>query len=145
MQGASQAIEDAACLAELFGKVQHRSQVPDALTIFQDLRQTRCLEISRHAEKVGRVWTFPDGPHQQERDRQLKEHQPFEGYPNPFSDTYLHKWLYDYDVTEAVGEAWERYTSGEWTGTRGTYVEHEEHAKSEKRGIKRDHSETSED
>ncbi|KAF2676552.1 FAD/NAD(P)-binding domain-containing protein, partial [Lentithecium fluviatile CBS 122367] len=122
VQGASQAIEDAACLAELFGKVQHRNQIPDALKMFQDLRQARCLGISRRAEKVGRFWTLGDGPYQQERDRQLKEHQPFDGYPNPFSDPNLQKWLYDYDIAKAVSEAWEIYASGKWAGTSGEYM-----------------------
>ena len=144
MQGASQAIEDAACLAELFGKVQCRNQISDALTIFQDLRQTRCLEISKRAEKAGRVWTYEDGPYQQERDRQLKEHQPFDGYPNPFSDTLLQKWLYDYDIGQAITEAWESYIKGEWAGTSGGWMQNEEHDTSEKRGTKRSLSECQE-
>jgi salicylate hydroxylase len=99
------------------------------------------------------MWTFRDGPYQHERDRQLKEHPPFEGYPNPFSDTHLQKWLYDYDIAKTVGEAWARYTSGAWAGTSGGYVQHDEHDEhdetehdkrdeTEKRGIKRASSET---
>jgi hypothetical protein len=60
VQGAAQAIENAACLAELFGKVERCSQILDTLIIFQALRQARCLEISRRAEKVGQTWTLPD-------------------------------------------------------------------------------------
>jgi salicylate hydroxylase len=129
-------------LAELFGNVHRRSQIPDALTIFQDLRQTRCLDISRRADKAGRIWTFRDGPYQHERDRQLKERPPFEGYPNPFSDTHLQKWLYDYDIAKTVRAAWEKYTSGKWAGTSGEGVQQEEHDATEKRGIKRANSET---
>jgi salicylate hydroxylase len=143
VQGASQAIEDAAYLAELFAKIQHNNQIPDALTIFQDLRQARCQEISRRSEKVGRVWTYVDGPYQQERDRQLKEHDPFDGFPNPFADIHLQEWLYGHDIAKTASNAWQKYTRGQWPGTRGTISSNDSSAIG-KRGTKRSISESEE-
>jgi salicylate hydroxylase len=128
VQGAAQGIEDAECLAELFDKVQTRNQIADALTIFQEIRHARCVEISKRARKAGHIMALEDGPYQQERDRQLKEHEPFDGYPNAFSDPQLQRWLYDYDVAKATSAAWAKYARGEWMGTRGGIAERGEGA-----------------
>lgn len=110
MQGAAQGIEDAACLAELFGHVRSRSQIPDALGVFQDIRQARCQDIARRAAEAAEVWALTDGPAQQQRDREMLEDEPFDGYPNPFSDPKLQESLYGYDVAKAAREAWEKFT-----------------------------------
>lgn len=41
-----------------------------------------------------------DGPIQEERDRQLLEEEPFEGYPNRLADPVFQNFLYGYDATE---------------------------------------------
>lgn len=83
-----------------------RSQIPDALGIFQEIRQARCQEIARRAARAGEVWCLEDGPAQQQRDLEMLENEPFDGFPNPFSDPKLQGSLYDYDVAKATKEAW---------------------------------------
>lgn len=68
------------------------------------------------------MWVLPDGPYQCERDRQLKEHAPFPGYPNPYSDPSVQDWLYGYDVFAEARNAWEKYAKGEWLGTIGFHA-----------------------
>ena len=53
-----------------------------------------------------------DGERQRERDRQLTQEAPFEGYPNPWADPVLQKWLFGYDAFAEVDEAWHRYKQG---------------------------------
>ncbi|OCL05544.1 FAD/NAD(P)-binding domain-containing protein [Glonium stellatum] len=136
VQGATQSIEDAALLGELFAKIKHRHQVSDVLTIFRDIRQMRVAAISKRSTQIGLIWEFEDGPYQRERDRQLKEHQPFEGYPNPYTDSALLKWLYKYNIREEAELAWERYMKGEWVGTIGTQTS-DKQFESAVRGTKR--------
>lgn len=119
MQGATQCIEDAAFLGELFSRVRTTAHVSDALRIFEEVRKERVTAISKKSEVLGRLWDFEDGPLQAERDRQLKEIQPFRGYPNPYSDPSLMAMLYDYDLFGEAATAWERYIKGEWAGMVG--------------------------
>jgi salicylate hydroxylase len=110
VQGTSQAIEDAACLAELLDRIEDRSQIAEALNLFQRLRQPRCNEIARRAQEVGRVWTLTDGDAQEERDRQLREQEDCE-YSNPFSNEGVREVLYKYDMAKDVSDEWERAMS----------------------------------
>lgn len=64
---------------------------------------------------------YPDGPLQQERDRQLKQHKPFKGYPAAWADPVLQEYMWGYKVFEEAEEAWEKYMRGEWPGTRGAW------------------------
>jgi salicylate hydroxylase len=112
-------MEDAECLAELFDHVDNQDRISDLLNIFQDVRQERCFKIAKRAKEYGQVLVYQDGPYQQERDRQLREHDTFDGYPNPFLDVRLQDWVHNYDVAQAAREALERYERGEWPGTSG--------------------------
>ncbi|KAL9116383.1 MAG: hypothetical protein Q9187_007091 [Circinaria calcarea] len=120
-QGAAQAFEDCAVLAVLFSKIQSKSQIPDILSIYERIRKPRAREVRIRAREMRTVFGMRDGPLQQERDRQLLEHAPFEGYPNPLADPVLQKWLYGYRAIEEAERAWEVYLKGEWPGTRGMW------------------------
>ena len=63
-----------------------------------------------------------DGPRQQERDRQLLEEAPFEGYPNRWADPVFQPWLFGYDSEKEVDVAWKRYQEGTWPGTTGRFA-----------------------
>ena len=52
-----------------------------------------------------------DGDKQRERDRQLLEDEPFEGFPNRWADPQFQKWLFGYDAFEEVDKAWPRRES----------------------------------
>lgn len=62
-----------------------------------------------------------DGERQRERDRQLTEHEPFEGYPNRWADPVFQEYLFGYDAFAEVDMAWERYKKGTFPGTTGQF------------------------
>ena len=65
--------------------------------------------------------SMPDGPLQQERDRQLLHHAPFEGYPNPWADPVAQKFMFGYDAYREGEDAGNIYLKGEWPGTTGMW------------------------
>ena len=105
-QGAAQALEDAAVLAELLSKLQEKSQIPDILALYEGLRKPRVMQVKRRSKATKDINSMLDGPLQEERDRQLSHCEPFEGYPNPLADPVFSKWLFDYDVAQEANNAW---------------------------------------
>lgn len=100
MQGASQAIEDAAVIAQC---LQHLP-LDKVGAAFQDLRYSRATQIQQNARRQKTANHYPDGPDQQRRDEQLKipsnvrswAWEPVEGKPTK-------KWnegLFGYDSRE---------------------------------------------
>lgn len=120
-QGAALAFEDAATLSVLFGSMKDRSQIPDVLTIFESIRKPRAREMQRRVAMARDIWSMPDGPQQRERDRQLREYDPYDGYPNVLADTALTEWMFGHDSFETAREAWRTFESGRFPGTRGTW------------------------
>lgn len=64
---------------------------------------------------------MPDGPRQQERDRQMLEEEPFEGFPNRWADPVFQQFLFGYDAKEEVEKAWKVYKDGKFPGTMGRF------------------------
>lgn len=63
--GAAQALEDAAVLDALFGRVSSVEQVPAALGVFDTVRRKRSQEVVDLARKYGRIYAFAeDGMHE---------------------------------------------------------------------------------
>ena len=62
-----------------------------------------------------------DGKRQMERDRQLLEHEPFEGFPNRWADPVFQDWLFGYDAFKEADAAWNRYQQGTFPGTEGCF------------------------
>lgn len=62
-----------------------------------------------------------DGERQQERDRQLTQQEPFEGYPNRWADPVFQEYLFGYDAFAEVDMAWTRYKKGTFPGTTGHF------------------------
>ena len=62
-----------------------------------------------------------DGDRQRERDRQLTQQEPFEGYPNRWADPVFQEWLFGYDAFAEVDQAWKRYKQGTFPGTAGHF------------------------
>lgn len=120
-QGAAQAIEDAAILSGLLLRLEHRSQIPDILSIYERLRRPRAMQVKRQSLATRNINGMADGAKQRERDRQLLEHQPFDGYPNPLADPVFSEWLFGYTATEEVEKAWITYKKGEWPLTSGMW------------------------
>jgi len=108
-------------LSALFAKLSHKSQIADILTIYEQLRSPRALELKRRSQDMRSVFALHDGLQQQERDRQLTQQKAFKGYPLPWMDPVFQDWLYSYDVASEVKKAWETFLRGEWPGTRGSW------------------------
>ncbi|KAF2095114.1 FAD/NAD(P)-binding domain-containing protein [Rhizodiscina lignyota] len=120
-QGAAQAIEDGAVLGHLFEKISQPSQLCDLLVIYEALRKSRTSRVVKAATHGRRVLHLPDGPLQEERDRQLLEETPFEGFPHPWADPVMQEFLYGYDAQKEVDRAWERYLSGTFPSTTAAW------------------------
>lgn len=99
-QGAAQAIEDGAALGALLGQVTHTWQIPDALRRFETMRKPRTERIVRESRALQDVFHLPDGVAQLERDLNLTQRNPFEGYPNRWADPVFQKYLFAYDAYE---------------------------------------------
>ncbi|KAK4175199.1 hypothetical protein QBC36DRAFT_355320 [Triangularia setosa] len=59
--GAAQALEDAAVLNHLFGRVKHPSQIEAALGAYDAVRRPRSQAVVDLARKFGRVYAFAEG------------------------------------------------------------------------------------
>ncbi|MGO1165993.1 MAG: FAD-dependent oxidoreductase [Janibacter sp.] len=74
-QGASQAIEDAAVLAEELGGTGRGEQsVPEALAQYTDRRAERAAVVQQGAVGNRQLFHLPDGPEQRARDARFREH-----------------------------------------------------------------------
>lgn len=123
-QGAAQAVEDGAVLGHLFEKIQHKWQIPDLLRIYETIRKPRTTTVVSRSQYLGReIFHLHDGPRQQERDRQLLEEDPFEGYPNRWADPVFQPFLFGYDAQKEADAAWTRYEKGIFPGTMGRFAE----------------------
>ncbi|KAL9120987.1 MAG: hypothetical protein Q9187_002462 [Circinaria calcarea] len=111
-QGAAQAVEDGAVLGALFERLTCRSQLPDLLTIYESLRKPRTTLIVKGSTALRDILHMHDGEQQRERDRQLLEEKPFEGYPNPWADPVFQEFLFGYDAEKEVEAAWRMYIGG---------------------------------
>jgi salicylate hydroxylase len=120
-QGAAQAIEDGAVLGALFEKVQRESQLQDLLIIYESVRKARTTQIVQGSTALRDIFHMHDGPRQQERDRQLLEQEPFEGFPNRWADPVFQELMFGYDAYPEAYRAWKTYTDGRFPGTAGRF------------------------
>ncbi|KAH7381525.1 FAD binding domain-containing protein [Pyrenochaeta sp. MPI-SDFR-AT-0127] len=109
-QGANSSIEDGAVLGQLLSSANFtsKSQLPDTLQLFQQLRKARGEGIVRETFKQRKSFHMRNGPEQEERDelmlRQLgKELQG--AFPSRWTCPEVQPWLYGYDATKEVEAA----------------------------------------
>jgi salicylate hydroxylase len=69
-QGAAQAVEDGAVLADVLTGIGS-AEVPVALERYFALREPRASRVQAASRANGKLWHIDDGPEQQERDRDL--------------------------------------------------------------------------
>jgi len=74
-QGAAQAVEDAAALADCLRDVG-RDSVPEALARYESIRLPRATQVQLMSRGREIRNHFPDGPEQEQRDRELAEGDP---------------------------------------------------------------------
>ncbi|KAL9604928.1 MAG: hypothetical protein Q9219_000116 [cf. Caloplaca sp. 3 TL-2023] len=119
-QGAAQAVEDGAVLGALFERIENPSQLGHALVIYERLRKSRTTTVVKGSTHLQDVFHMPDGPRQQERDWNLTQREPYEGYPNPWADPVFQPYLFGYDADKEVEEAWQRYKGGNFPGVQAS-------------------------
>ena len=101
-QGAAQAIEDAAVLGHLFQRVEHVSQIPQAIRLYEAIRRPRTSSVTAASNARREICQLPDGEAQQARDEGLRRESPCEGYPHCFEYPAFHSWLLNYDLRSAL-------------------------------------------
>jgi salicylate hydroxylase len=106
------AVEDGAVLGALFEKAESKPEICDALRIYEELRQPRTTKVVRESTAYRDITHMDDGDEQQERDRQMTECKPFEGYPNRWADSAFQEYLFGYDAYSVAAEAWSKYKAG---------------------------------
>jgi salicylate hydroxylase len=101
-QGAATSIEDGAALAECLDRAKDINDVPTLLRVFQAIRKPRCEIIQKGSLANGEIWHMPDGPEQEQRDRDMKEIDKKSKNPNQWSDESFQPWLFGYDTVAEV-------------------------------------------
>jgi salicylate hydroxylase len=95
------AVEDGVALARALTKIQARSDIPEALLIYEKVRIERTSQMQEASLLNGQLWHFPDGPLQQARDEAMLPETkglPFTHSPNQWSDPATQMWCYGYDT-----------------------------------------------
>lgn len=99
-------MEDGAVLGALFERIERPSQIDDVLSMYECLRKERTTRVVKGSTALRDIFHMQDGDRQRDRDRQLTEEEPFEGYPNPWADPVFQKWLFGYDADREVEMLW---------------------------------------
>ncbi|ODQ83258.1 hypothetical protein BABINDRAFT_159693 [Babjeviella inositovora NRRL Y-12698] len=110
-QGAAQAVEDAACLTGLFGRIQKKSQIHATLQKFEELRKARTTRVVQGSTNCRNVYHCHDGPEQVKRDALCALNPPQEGCPNPWADPVFQKFLFGYDAFAEAESGWAELTA----------------------------------
>lgn len=108
-QAAAMAVEDGAALATVLSHVSDRSEIPFALSVFNDVRLERASAMQHASNINGGTLHLHDGPEQRARDEAMKpevEGKHFVWSPNHWSDPCTQWWAYGYDAEEAAEKAW---------------------------------------
>ena len=105
-QGANSSLEDGAVLGTLLGKIESKSQLPQALAAYERLRKARGEAIVRETFAQQHDFHLPDGEKQQERDAvfksQLGNGIPTVKFPSRWTCPEVQPWLYGYDAYQQV-------------------------------------------
>lgn len=134
-QGAAMAVEDGAMLGNLFSNISSYDQIKPLLQGYFDLRFKRTSSTQLSSRLNQRIFHYPDGPEQQERDQKMREamqaelesiengwsNLDWEENPNQWADKAknMEQFLYDAD---AEAEKW-------WAANRGGLVETQQQAR----------------
>ncbi|KAI5955951.1 hypothetical protein KGF57_003436 [Candida theae] len=95
-QGAAQAIEDGATLAQELDNCVSTSDIAKALQEFEKKRKRRAETIQAGAKKNGDIWHLPDGEEQEERDALMKARDG--ANPDQWSDRGFQQWLFGWNA-----------------------------------------------
>ncbi|KAL2837449.1 hypothetical protein BJX68DRAFT_280196 [Aspergillus pseudodeflectus] len=110
-QGAAMAVEDGVALARALGNISSKTDIAQALEVFEEVRAGRTRMMQGASLLNGQLWHFPDGPLQQARDEAMRPETqgiPFSHSPNQWSDPATQMWAYGYDTEKEIDEAFRR-------------------------------------
>ncbi|KAJ4183855.1 hypothetical protein NW755_009394 [Fusarium falciforme] len=107
-QGAAQAIEDGACLAECLARAKDPSDIPALMRAYEAIRKPRAERVQQATRDSSRVWHLHDGPEQEARDlafasmaasaRDEKMDEALDkANPNSLSGRDFQPWLFGHD------------------------------------------------
>ena len=86
----------------LFLKMKSTSEIPEILSAFEKVRKPRTKYLGGRSLSMKEVFAIKDGEEQRTRDHQLLHEEPFEGFPNIFSDPVFSKFMWNYDAAKAI-------------------------------------------
>jgi salicylate hydroxylase len=115
-QGAAQAIEDGACLAECLDRAKTTKDIPMLMGMYEKIRKPRAERVQQGSRDSSMVWHLPDGPEQERRDQEFKEMgrkaqkdpggrengELVKADPNSLSEEEFQPWLFGHDVFEVT-------------------------------------------
>jgi salicylate hydroxylase len=105
------AVEDGVALARALGNISSKTDIAQALEVFEEVRAGRTRMMQGASLLNGQLWHFPDGPLQQARDEAMRPETqgiPFSHSPNQWSDPATQMWAYGYDTEKEIDEAFRR-------------------------------------
>lgn len=98
-QGAAQAMEDGAVLAECLVRAGHTDDLGIIMRAYETIRKPRTEKIQKGARVNGVVWHFDDGEEQERRDRAMQgKLKQGEVNPNSWADPKFQPWLFGHDA-----------------------------------------------
>lgn len=108
-QGAAQAIEDAAVIAEVLKALpdSQSSTIAKALRLYEDIRKERAETLVAMAAASGRVMHLGEGREQEERDRQFAKIKANRGrgkVPDKWADAEVQRMIYGFDCQRIAEE-----------------------------------------
>uniref|UniRef100_A0A060T0J4 ARAD1C08558p n=1 Tax=Blastobotrys adeninivorans TaxID=409370 RepID=A0A060T0J4_BLAAD len=98
-QGAAQALEDGATLAEVLVNCD-KGGIPAALQAYEKKRKRRTENIQKGARLNAHIWHMPDGEEQEERDNEMRNaaSKRKDQNPNQWSDPTSQKWMFGWNA-----------------------------------------------
>ncbi|KAI9162714.1 FAD-dependent monooxygenase OpS4 [Paramyrothecium foliicola] len=107
-QGAAQAFEDAAVLGAIFAQTLDKTQILEALEVFQSVRKPRVDKVLERTLARKAMYSIHDGPEQQQRDERLA-HPLENGSPDELANLDFQDWLWGYDAYSDGATAWQAH------------------------------------
>ena len=100
-------------ISHLLRQILDKKQIPDVVSIYEDLRKPRLQLMQRISHEIKRTYALPDGSQQEERDRQLQLPEVSQQYSVPWLNPRFQDWMYSYDAANEADRAWAKHLAGE--------------------------------
>jgi len=96
--------EDAGVLGAIFSRLKDKSQIPQALQVFEKLRIPRVAEVRNRTMQQKALYSL-DGEAKAQRDAKLAQ-GVVPGSPSGWNDLPFQRWLWGHDATTEGELAW---------------------------------------